>query len=161
MLPFFHSFGFTGTLWLPLLHGFGVVYHPNPMDAKTIGELAEKYKVTHADQHADVLRRRTCGSARPSSSRSLRYAIVGAEKLREPLARDFKEKFGVALLEGYGCTEMAPVVAVNVPDVRTAGQQTARKPAPSAIRCPASSRKVVDPETGDGRSIGSARVCCS
>ena len=41
VLPFFHSFGFTGTLWLPVLSGFGVVYHPNPMDAKTIGELAE------------------------------------------------------------------------------------------------------------------------
>ena len=40
VLPFFHSFGFTGTLWLPLVAGFGVVYHPNPMDAKTIGELA-------------------------------------------------------------------------------------------------------------------------
>src|SRR5262249_10006532 len=40
MLPFFHSFGFTGTIWLPMLGGFGVAYHPNPMDAKPIGDLA-------------------------------------------------------------------------------------------------------------------------
>ena len=40
VLPLFHSFGFTGTVWLPAISGFGVVYHPNPMDAKTIGELA-------------------------------------------------------------------------------------------------------------------------
>src|SRR5262249_34018425 len=46
VLPFFHSFGFTGTIWLPLVGGFGVVYHPNPTDAKTIGELAGKYKAT-------------------------------------------------------------------------------------------------------------------
>jgi len=46
VLPFFHSFGFTGTLWFPILTGFGVVYHPNPMDAKTIGELAQRYRAT-------------------------------------------------------------------------------------------------------------------
>ena len=40
VLPFFHSFGLTGTLWFPLLQGASVAYHPNPMDAKTIGELA-------------------------------------------------------------------------------------------------------------------------
>ena len=44
VLPFFHSFGFTGTLWFPLAVGFGVAYHPNPMDAKTIGELAATYR---------------------------------------------------------------------------------------------------------------------
>jgi acyl-[acyl-carrier-protein]-phospholipid O-acyltransferase/long-chain-fatty-acid--[acyl-carrier-protein] ligase len=46
VLPFFHSFGFTGTVWLPALSGFGVVYHANPMDAKTIGELAGRYRAT-------------------------------------------------------------------------------------------------------------------
>src|ERR1044072_6328908 len=46
ILPFFHSFGFTGTLWFPLIHGFGAVYHSNPLDAKTIGELAQKHKAT-------------------------------------------------------------------------------------------------------------------
>jgi acyl-[acyl-carrier-protein]-phospholipid O-acyltransferase/long-chain-fatty-acid--[acyl-carrier-protein] ligase len=47
----------------------------------------------------------------------VRYALVGAEKLREPIAAAFKDKFGITLLEGYGCTEMSPVVAVNAPDV--------------------------------------------
>ena len=55
VLPFFHSFGFTGTMWFPLLQGSSVVYHPNPMDAKTIGELAGEDPGQHADQHADVL----------------------------------------------------------------------------------------------------------
>ena len=46
VLPFFHSFGFSVTLWLPLVAGFGAVFHPNPMDGKTIGEISERYHGT-------------------------------------------------------------------------------------------------------------------
>jgi acyl-[acyl-carrier-protein]-phospholipid O-acyltransferase/long-chain-fatty-acid--[acyl-carrier-protein] ligase len=145
VLPFFHSFGFTGTLWLPLLHGFGVIYHPNPMDAGTIGELVEKYKVTLL-----ITTPTFCGAylrkCTPEQFKSLKYTVVGAEKLRDALAREYKEKYGVAPLEGYGCTEMAPVVAVNVPD-GAAGQRgtkagTVGHPLPGVVA------RVVDPETG-------------
>jgi len=116
VLPFFHSFGFTGTLWFPALRGFGVAYHANPMDAKIVGDLAGRHRATL------IISTPTCCSSylrrcAPEQFRHLRYAIVGAERLREPIAAAFKETFGVDLLEGYGCTEMAPVVAVNVPDV--------------------------------------------
>src|SRR5439155_18660830 len=81
VLPFFHSFGFTGTLWLPLIAGMGVAYHPNPMDAKTIGELAEQYRATLIISTptfcASYIRKCT-----PEQFAHLRYAIVGAEKLR-------------------------------------------------------------------------------
>src|SRR5260370_707949 len=46
VLPFFHSFGFSITLWLPLISGFGAVFHPNPMDGKTIGEVSQRYHGT-------------------------------------------------------------------------------------------------------------------
>ncbi len=46
VLPFFHSFGFTVTIWFPLIAGCGVVYHPNPTDAKAIGDLTQKYHGT-------------------------------------------------------------------------------------------------------------------
>jgi acyl-[acyl-carrier-protein]-phospholipid O-acyltransferase/long-chain-fatty-acid--[acyl-carrier-protein] ligase len=145
VLPFFHSFGFTGTLWLPLLHGFGVIYHANPMDAGTIGELVEKYKVTLL-----ITTPTFCGAylrkCTPEQFKSLKYTVVGAEKLRDALAREYKEKYGVAPLEGYGCTEMAPVVAVNVPD-GAAGQKgtkagTVGHPLPGVVA------RVVDPDTG-------------
>ena len=55
VLPFFHSFGFTVTVWLPVVAGCGAVYHPNPTDAKTIGELVEKYKEHLFTIDADVL----------------------------------------------------------------------------------------------------------
>jgi acyl-[acyl-carrier-protein]-phospholipid O-acyltransferase/long-chain-fatty-acid--[acyl-carrier-protein] ligase len=145
VLPFFHSFGFTGTLWFPLVHGFGVVYHPNPMDAGPIGELVQKYHVTLM-----ITTPTFCNAYMRKCSKeqfaSLRYAVVGAEKLREPLARDFHEKYGLTLLEGYGCTEMAPVVSVNMPDApygqRGTKLGTVGHPLPGVVA------KVVDPETG-------------
>ena len=115
VLPFFHSFGFTVTIWFPLLSGCGVVYHPNPTDARAIGELVHKHKATlllTTPTFCSTYTRK-CSA---EEFASLRYVLVGAEKLRQPVADAFREKFGVDLLEGYGCTEMSPVVAVNVPN---------------------------------------------
>ena len=85
----------------------------------------------------------------PEEFATLRYVLVGAEKLREPVATAFREKFGVDLLEGYGCTEMSPVVAVNAPGSRGAGKsQTGGKP--GTVGHPAARRRratIVDPET--------------
>jgi acyl-[acyl-carrier-protein]-phospholipid O-acyltransferase/long-chain-fatty-acid--[acyl-carrier-protein] ligase len=154
VLPFFHSFGFSITLWLPMVQGFGAVFHPNPMDGKTIGEIAEKYHgtilVSTPTFYASYIRK-----CRPEQFARVRYALVGAEKLREPIAAAFKEKFGIALLEGYGCTEMSPVVAVNAPDVHDDGQHqrgsragTVGHPLPGVVA------KIVDLETGEGPLIG-------
>jgi acyl-[acyl-carrier-protein]-phospholipid O-acyltransferase/long-chain-fatty-acid--[acyl-carrier-protein] ligase len=154
VLPFFHSFGFTGTIWFPAISGFGVVYHPNPMDAKAIGELAEKYRATLIISTPTF-----CTSyirkIEPQQFRHLRYAIVGAERLREPIATAFKAKFGIDLLEGYGCTEMAPVVAVNVPDVED-GHQRQRGTQAGTVGhpLPGVAVKIVDPATGEGPLFG-------
>jgi acyl-[acyl-carrier-protein]-phospholipid O-acyltransferase/long-chain-fatty-acid--[acyl-carrier-protein] ligase len=154
VLPFFHSFGFTGTLMFPLIAGFGVVYHTNPMDAKTIGELVSKYRATIliSTPTFSVGYLRRCSAQEFST---LRYAIVGAEKLREPIAKTFKEKFGLDLLEGYGCTEMGPVVAVNIPDVQDGRErQTGYRPGTVGHPVPGVAAKVVDPETGKARTPG-------
>src|SRR3990172_9002484 len=148
VLPFFHSFGFTGTLWFPLVSGFSAVYHPNPLDAKAIGEMVKRYKATLLISTptfcAAYLKRCTA-----EEFSSLRYVIVGAEKLRAPLAEGFKEKYGIYLLEGYGCTEMGPVVSVNIPDVQGASpRQTGLKPYTVCHPIPGVVAKVVDPETG-------------
>jgi acyl-[acyl-carrier-protein]-phospholipid O-acyltransferase / long-chain-fatty-acid--[acyl-carrier-protein] ligase len=153
VLPFFHSFGLTGTLWFPLLQGCAVAYHPNPMDAKTVGELAETYKgsmlISTPTFVQSYLRRCT-----RQQFAHLRYAIVGAEKLREPLARAFQETFGIGLLEGYGCTEMAPVVAANVPDQTQADRvQVGTKPGSVGHPIPGVAAKVVDTDTGEGPLI--------
>ena len=155
VLPFFHSFGFTATLWLPLCIGCAAAYHANPIDAKTIGELAAAYRATILISTPTF-----CAAYVRKIQRAqfahLRLAIVGAERLRDPIALQFKERFGVDLLEGYGCTEMAPVVAVNVPDE----SESARRPAAGAPRgsvgrpLPGIDAKIVDLESGDGPLVG-------
>jgi acyl-[acyl-carrier-protein]-phospholipid O-acyltransferase / long-chain-fatty-acid--[acyl-carrier-protein] ligase len=147
VLPLFHSFGFTGTLWLPLLVGFGVVYHPNPTDAKTIGETVQKYRATllisTSTFYAGYLRRCT-----REEFASLRYLIAGAEKLREQVIKGYQEKFGLTIMEGYGCTELAPVVSVNIPDVVHGNErQIGNKPGTVGHPIPGVTVKVVDPET--------------
>jgi acyl-[acyl-carrier-protein]-phospholipid O-acyltransferase/long-chain-fatty-acid--[acyl-carrier-protein] ligase len=147
VLPLFHSFGFTGTLWLPLLVGFGVVYHPNPTDAKTIGETVKKYQATllisTSTFYAGYLRRCT-----KDEFASLRYLIAGAEKLRDQVTKGYQEKFGLTILEGYGCTELAPVVSVNIPDVLERNEkQIGNKPGTVGHPIPGVTVKVVDPET--------------
>src|SRR5258708_10877810 len=158
VLPFFHSFGFSVTLWLPLVSGFGAVFHPNPMDGKTIGDISERYRgtilVSTPTFYSGYVRKCT-----REQFAHVRYALVGAEKLREPIAAAFKEKFGITLLEGYGCTEMSPVVAVNAPDVEAYGGHqrgshagTVGPPLPGVVA------KVVDPDTGEGPLIGRDRL---
>jgi len=150
VLPFFHAFGYTGTLWFPLLTGFGAAYHPNPMDARTIGELTAQHRGTVLMSTPTF-----CGSyvrkCEPAHFASLRYVVVGAEKLQPATADAFREKFGVELLEGYGCTEMAPVVAANVPDVKDGRvRQQGTRTGTVGHPLPGVAAKVVDPDTMQG-----------
>jgi acyl-[acyl-carrier-protein]-phospholipid O-acyltransferase/long-chain-fatty-acid--[acyl-carrier-protein] ligase len=154
ILPLFHSFGFTGTIWLPLVSGFGVVYHPNPLDAATIGEMVQKYRATMLITTPSFC----LGYARKCSAEqfaTLRYAVVGAEKLREPVAHVFKEKYGIDLLEAYGCTEMAPGVSVNVPNDPATGE-TGWKPGTVGRPLPGVEAKIVDLDTGQPVASGTA-----
>ena len=147
VLPFFHSFGYTVTVWFPLVSGCGVVYHPNPTEAKAVGELIAKYRATLLLSTPIF-----CSTYARKCSReefaSLRFVLVGAEKLREPVAAAFREKFGLDLLEGYGCTEMAPVIAVNAPNFE-AGKDTqiGNKPGTVGHPLPGVAARIVDPAT--------------
>ena len=79
---------------------------------------------------------------------TVRYAITGAEKLKPNVSLEFKKRFGVELLEGYGCTEMSPVVSVNIPDIEHDKiRQTGFKAGTVGHPIPGVAVKVVDPET--------------
>jgi acyl-[acyl-carrier-protein]-phospholipid O-acyltransferase/long-chain-fatty-acid--[acyl-carrier-protein] ligase len=124
------------------------------MDGKTIGEISEKYHgtilVSTPTFYSGYVRKCT-----REQFAHVRYALVGAEKLRAPIATAFKEKFGITLLEGYGCTEMAPVVAVNAPDVDDHGEHQLGSLAGSVGHpLPGVVAKIVDPATGEGPLIG-------
>jgi acyl-[acyl-carrier-protein]-phospholipid O-acyltransferase/long-chain-fatty-acid--[acyl-carrier-protein] ligase len=154
VLPFFHAFGFTGTLFMPLVLGLGAVYHPNPLDAKSIGGMIRKYQATLLISTPTFCQAyyRSCA---PEDLASLRHVVVGAERLRPDFAEQFKEKFGIQLLEGYGATEMGPVVATNVPDVLEGpDKQIGTKMGTVGHPIPGVAAKVVDAETGDEKKEG-------
>jgi len=120
ILPLFHSFGFTGTFAVPGALGVGVAFHPNPLDAKTIGELVREYAISFLLATPTFLQLYLRGCA-PEDFGSLRLVLAGAEKLPDRLANAFEDYFGIRPSEGFGCTECAPAVAVNTPDFRSAG----------------------------------------
>ena len=115
-LPTFHSFGLTGGVILPLLQGMKAFEYPSPLHAKQITDLLPQVKAsilfatdTFLNQYARV--------AEPGDFATLQFVVAGAEKVRDETRAIFNTKFGgVELLEGYGATEAAPVVAVNHPD---------------------------------------------
>ena len=147
VLPFFHSFGFTVTVWFPLVAGFGVAYHPNPIDAKSIGALVAKYKGTFLLSTPTFCAHYTRKCSKEELA-SLRYVMVGAEKLRDTVAQAFQEKFELPLLEGYGCTELSPVACVNTPNFEAgADSQTGAKPGTVGRPLPGVAVQVVDPDT--------------
>jgi acyl-[acyl-carrier-protein]-phospholipid O-acyltransferase/long-chain-fatty-acid--[acyl-carrier-protein] ligase len=121
VLPFFHSFGYTVCLWAPLVAAATVVYYPDPRSAKEVGELARKHRASLMLATATFLRfyLRRCDK---DDFRTLRILICGAEKLPVKLQDEFFAKFGVLPLEGYGCTELSPVVSTNLHDVVEGGK---------------------------------------
>jgi acyl-[acyl-carrier-protein]-phospholipid O-acyltransferase/long-chain-fatty-acid--[acyl-carrier-protein] ligase len=154
VLPFFHSFGYTVTLWAPLQVGASAVYHADPRQAKEIGELCRNYRCTVYLSTATFLR--FClKKCEPKDFESIRILVCGAEKLPQSLAQSFKEKFGVQPLEGYGCTELSPAAAANMPDVELDGyHQVCNKPGSIGQPLPGVAAKVVNPETMQTLPVG-------
>lgn len=156
MLPFFHSFGFTATLWIVLTQHFGGIYHPNPMESRQIGELTKKYKGTILFSTSTFLHGfiRRCT---PDQLESLRFIITGAEKLAPRVRDAFKEKFGVEPLEGYGTTECSPIVSLNTPDFRAPGFfQQGTKRGSIGHPLPGISVRIVDTDTREILQNGAA-----
>ena len=147
ILPFFHSFGFTGTLCLPAVTGIGVVFHPNPLDSRVIGALVNKYSVTMLLATPTFLNAYT-RRCTPEEFGSLRFVMAGAEKLPDRISQAFEDHFGIRPHEGYGCTECSPAVTVNTIDFRAASfRQVGAKRGSIGHPLPGMTVKIVDPDT--------------
>lgn len=114
-LPLFHAFGMNTAFWLPVMVGCKVVYIPNPLDCDSVGKAAEKHKATILLATPTFLQAymRKCP---PERFRFVRLAISGAEKLRKDISEKFDAENAakIVLIEGYGCTELAPIAAINI-----------------------------------------------
>ncbi len=155
ILPFFHSFGTTATLFLPHSAGIRVSYWPNPMDPGGIGQVVEANRVTFLVATPTFLQAYT-RRVEARQFGSLQAVLTGAEKLRPAVAQAFEEKFGVKPMEGYGSTECSPIVTLNVPDFRAPGMyQRGQKPGTIGQPLPGVTLRIVDPESREDLEPGS------
>ncbi len=153
ILPFFHSFGYSVTLWSVMTIGPAGVYHFNPLDARQIGKLVEKYKATVLLATPTFLR----GYLRrvePAQFATLDVVVVGAEKMPSDLFEAFEKQFGVRPVEGYGATELSPLVSVNIPPSRSSAKYQLDRVEGSVGRpLPGIAARIIS--TDDGREMRS------
>lgn len=114
-LPYFHVFGQTANLWVPMAVGMTIVTYANPLDFKVICDIVREEKVTLMAGTPTFfwgyLR-----NSKPGDFDSIRILISGADKCPDALREGFKNKHNKVLLEAYGTTETSPAIAVNTPE---------------------------------------------
>ncbi|RAZ80092.1 AMP-binding protein [Mesorhizobium atlanticum] len=112
VLPAFHSFGLTGGTILPLVLGIKLFLYPSPLHYKIIPEIARKVKPT-VMFGTDTFLANYARTAKDGDFSSLRFVVAGAEAVKPETRRIYRDRFQASIVEGFGLTEAAPVVAVN------------------------------------------------
>lgn len=148
VVPFFHSLGFTVTLWAVMCLDLKAAYHFSPLDARQIGKLCEQYRATLLLATPTFLRTYLRRVTQEQFA-TLEVVVTGAERLPSELADTFEETFSLRPIEGYGATELSPLAAVNIPPSRSSKNfQKALKEGTVGRPVPGVTAKVVDLDSG-------------
>ena len=149
-LPLFHSFGFTVTMWYPMLRGCRVVTVPSPLETRKIIDAIREERASVL-VGAPTFIRPILKKAGSGELRSLDLVVTGAEKLPEDLHRGFLESFHLEVLQGFGLTETTPVSSVNqhhpLITTATAEEQIGKKLGSVGRLLPGMTARIVDPDT--------------
>lgn len=144
-LPFFHVFGLTANLWLPLYYGMTIVTYANPLDFKNICQIIKEEKTTFV-VGTPIFMWGYLRNSQPGDFASCRIMLTGADKTPDSLREEFIHKHNITLLEGYGCTETSPVISLNVPQANRPG--SVGRPLPNV------KVRVENYETGEECGVG-------
>ena len=119
-LPTFHCFGLTVGALMPLFLGIKAVFHPTPLQPR---DIVRRIRTTGATilLSTDTFISQYARAGDQGDLNSLRLAVCGAERLRDETRTLLRKKYAIELLEGYGVTEAAPVVAANQPGANRSG----------------------------------------
>ncbi|WP_425617975.1 acyl-[ACP]--phospholipid O-acyltransferase [Anatilimnocola sp. NA78] len=148
ILPFFHSFGYTVTMWGPAALNIKGAWHYSPLEAKMVAKLCKRQGGTLLLSTPTFLRS-YLRRIEPEDFATLDVVVAGAEKLPADLIQAFEERFKVRPVEGYGTTELSPLVSVNIPPSRSVDNfQADRKEGSVGRTVPGVSAKITDLETG-------------
>ena len=145
-MPMFHSFGLMISFWCPAMSGTRVIYLANPLDGDAVGKIVEREHVTMMMATPTFLQMymRKCTA---EQLKTLRLTITGGEKLRQDIAEKFHKLTDLAVVEGYGCTELSPIVSVNLASSMFELGKKAGKYGSIGVAMPGIAVKIVDPDT--------------
>ena len=123
MAKLFFSYGLNNSLVIPLATGASVVLDPDRFAAERAWRLiaAERPTVLYAVPTAYAALLAAADADAGGDVSSLRLCVSAGEALPAPLAERWRARFGLAILDGIGSTEIGYIAISNTVDDVTAG----------------------------------------